>query len=61
MIAVTKSHTQAPLIERPRIEEHVRRGRVLDAIETLMILDDSAEFRIAARRRYLEITERNDA
>ena len=45
------------LIERrPRIEEHVRRVRVLDAIETLMILDDSAEFRIVARRRYLEIT-----
>lgn len=50
------------LIERmPRIEEHVRRDRVLDAIETLMILDDSAEFRVVARRRYLEITERNDA
>lgn len=46
------------LIERtPRIEEQVRRDRVLDAIETLMILDDSAEFRVVARRRYLEITE----
>lgn len=53
-------NTEHPrLIERtPRIEEHVRRDRVLDAIETLMILDDSAEFRIVARRRYLEITEK---
>lgn len=51
-------HEHPRLIERtPRIEEHVRRDRVLDAIETLMILDDSAEFRIVARRRYLEITE----
>lgn len=58
MIAVTKNHTQALLVERPRIEEHVRRDRVLDAIETLMILDDSAWFRIVARRRYLEITEK---
>lgn len=44
-------------VARPRIEEHIRRERVLDAIETLMILDDSAEFRIVAKRRYLEITE----
>lgn len=51
-------HEQPRLTERsPRIEEHVRRDRVLDAIETLMILDDSAEFRVVARRRYLEITE----
>lgn len=55
-------YEQPRMIERThRIEEHVRRDRVLDAIETLMILDDSAEFRIVARRRYLEITERNDA
>lgn len=51
-------HEQPRMIEGiPRIEEHVRRDRVLDAIETLMILDDSAEFRVVARRRYLEITE----
>lgn len=46
---------------RNRLPEDVRRERVLDAIETIMVLDDSAEFRVVARRRYIEMTERMEA
>ena len=46
-----------PAFPRNRIPEDVRRDRVLDAIETIMTLDDSAEFRVVARRRYLEMME----
>jgi hypothetical protein len=47
---------------RNRLEPEILRDRLLDALETIMAFDDCPEFRVVARRRYIELTEtRNDA
>lgn len=44
-------------VARLKLEPEIRRERILHAIETIMCLDDSPEFRVIAQRRLLELTE----
>lgn len=48
-------------VHSPNLKEQFRLSLLLAALENVLKLDDDAELRTAARRRYLQLTERKDA
>ena len=48
-------------VHDPNLKEQFRLSLLLAALENVLKLDDDEALRAAARRRYLELTERKEA